>query len=501
MDRRTERRSPARIAVAASLAAVVAAVLALMSFGGTANAATVISAAPVARPVAPGFVGLSIELKALEQYAGTDPAALDPVLGRLIAALAPGQRPVLRLGGDSTDWSWWPVRGMAQPPGIRFTLTPQWMAVAHALAAQLNARLILGVNLEANSAALARVEAQEMVSAIGRQAIDALELGNEPELYGTFGWYRTKSGHEIPGRPASWSLSDFIAQYSRYARLLPRVPLAGPSSGAPTWLASLGRFLGAEPRVRLVTVHAYPLKHCTKSTVVTIGQLLSEASSHGLALQLAPYIRAATRARLPLRVDEMNGVSCGGTRGVSNSFASALWMLDALFELARAGVSGVNVHTVPGTINEVLGPQVVGGQWQMRVHPEFYGMMMFAQAAPAGSRLLAVRSPAPPGIKVWATRAPGGELHVVVIDKRARGATTLRLRISGARGAGSLERLTAPGLGATGGVTLGGQGFGAATATGELAGPAQAQVIAPAGGVYTVRVAAASAAMLTIAGR
>ncbi|MHB1834610.1 MAG: hypothetical protein ACYCXW_06560, partial [Solirubrobacteraceae bacterium] len=90
-------------------------------------------AAPVARPVAPGFVGLSIELKALEQYAGTDPAALDPVLGRLIAALAPGQRPVLRLGGDSTDWSWWPVRGMARPPGIRFTLTPQWMAVAHAL--------------------------------------------------------------------------------------------------------------------------------------------------------------------------------------------------------------------------------------------------------------------------------------------------------------------------------------------------------------------------------
>ncbi|MHB1569406.1 MAG: glycosyl hydrolase family 79 C-terminal domain-containing protein [Solirubrobacteraceae bacterium] len=197
----------------------------------------------------------------------------------------------------------------------------------------------------------------------------------------------------------------------------------------------------------------------------------------------------------------MNGVSCGGTRGVSNSFASALWMLDALFELARAGVSGVNVHTVPGTINEVLGPQVVGGQWQMRVHPEFYGMMMFAQAAPAGSRLLGIRSPAPPGIKVWATRAPGGQLHVVVIDKRARGATTLRLKISGARGAGSLERLTAPGLGATGGVTLGGQSFGAATATGELAGPAQAQVIAPAGGVYTVRVAAASAAMLTIAGR
>ena len=487
--------------MAASLALAVTGVLALAGLGATANAATVISSAAVARPVAPGFVGMSIELKALEQYAGTDPAALDPVLLRLIEQLAPGQRPVLRLGGDSTDWTWWPVRGMRQPAGIRFTLTPQWMAVAHALAAQLNARLILGVNLEANSAALAQAEGREMVSAIGSRAIDALELGNEPELYGTFGWYRTKSGHEIPGRPATWSLSDFIAQYTNYARLLPGVALAGPSSGAASWLGSLGRFLGAEPRVRLVTVHAYPLKHCTKATVVTIGQLLADSSSRGLALGLTPYIRAATRAGLPIRVDEMNGVSCGGTRGVSDSFASALWMLDALFELARAGVAGVNIHTVPNTINEVLGPVVAGGQWQMRVHPEFYGMMMFAQAAPAGSRLLAVRSPLPAAIKVWATRAPGGQLHVIVIDKRAHGATTLRLRIAGARGAASVERLTAPGLGATGGVTLGGQGFGAATATGQLTGPAQTQLVGPTGGVYVVRVAAASAAMLTVSGR
>src|ERR1700742_5184931 len=115
-----------------------------------------------------------------------------------------------------------------------------------------------------------------------------------------------------------------------------------------------------------VTVHAYPLTHCTKSKVVTIAQLLADSSSHGLAVSVAPLIADASRAHLPLRIDEMNGISCGGTRGVSDTFASALWMLDTLFEMTRAGVVGVNVHTVPNTINELLGPEFVDGKWSIR---------------------------------------------------------------------------------------------------------------------------------------
>ncbi len=503
MSSGAHRRKPARSAsvMALTLMVAAAAVFAIGGSGSPAKAATEISAARVVRLIPPGFVGLSMELKALEQYAGTDPSAIDPVLLRLIEQIAPDQSPVLRFGGDSTDWSWWPVAGIPRPPGVRYTLTPRWMAVARGLAAALNARLILGVNLEAGNPAIAAAEGRAMISGIGRRAIAALEIGNEPELYGRFGWYRSASGRQVPGRPPNYDPASFTAQFTQYARLLKGVPLAGPASGAPSWLAQLGRFLSAEPAVRIVTVHAYPLKHCTRSTVVTIGQLLSESSSQGLAEQLVPYLRAAARHRAPLRIDELNGVSCGGMRGVSNAFASALWMLDALFELARAGVAGVNVHTVPGTINEVLGPEYVDGHWQMRVHPEYYGMIMFAQAAPAGSRLLAVRSPLPAGIKVWATEAPGGGFHVVVINKRLRGASTMDLRVSGARGVASLERLQAPSPGATAGVTLGGRSFGAATATGELSGPASDAVVDPAGGVYTVRVPAASAAMLTIAGR
>ncbi|MGZ4172431.1 MAG: glycosyl hydrolase family 79 C-terminal domain-containing protein [Solirubrobacteraceae bacterium] len=503
MDSRSPRWSLARLALA--LVAVAAAATVLLGCGNTTAARAEptfdVSGAPVGNPIASGFVGLSIEIKALQEYAGTDPTAVNPVLLHLIEDIAPAQSPVLRLGGDSTDWSWWPVPRVARPPGVRFTLTPNWMDVAHSLAAAVRGRLILGVDLEANNPTIAAAEARAMVDRVGRGSVDALELGNEPELYGSFGWYKSATGRQVPGRPPGYDPAAFTRDFSTFARQLPDARLAGPSSGAPAWLAQLGAFLSAEPRVRLVTVHAYPLKHCRKSTVVTIGQLLSEQSSHGLAASVAPYVAVATAHHDPLRIDEMNGVSCGGTRGVSDSFASALWMLDTLFEMARTGVGGVNIHTVPNTINEVLGPANDGGTWRMRVHPEYYGMMMFGQAAPAGSHLLKLGTATPSGVKVWATRAADGVVHVVVINKRLARSQFLRLRIAGADAPAEVEQLRAPSVGATGGVTFGGQTFGAETATGVLAGPAAHHTITPSGGGYPVTVPAASATMLTVPAR
>ncbi|MGH2914976.1 MAG: glycosyl hydrolase family 79 C-terminal domain-containing protein, partial [Solirubrobacteraceae bacterium] len=484
-----------------AIAAVAVAVLLLILGGAGAGAkGTMVSARQVGRPIPPGFVGLSIEPKSLEQYAGTDAAAIDPVFVALLRAIAPGQSSVLRIGGDGTDWSWWPVPGVAQPGGVKYSLTPRWMAVARALTGAVAGRLILGVDLEADSIRVAAAEAHAMVSRIGAGSIDALELGNEPELYGTFGWYRSASGRQVPGRPRGYSVADFTHDFTEFAPHLAGAPLAGPASGAPAWLAQLGSFLRAEPRVKLATIHAYPLKHCVRSTVVTKAQLLADSSSHGLAQRLAGYLQVARANRDELRIDELNGVSCGGTRGVSDTFASALWVLDTLFELARVGFSGVNVHSVPGTINELLGPSRSGGSWHMRVHPEFYGMMMFAQAAPPGSRLLSVRSAVPAGVKLWATRGPGDAIHVVAINKRLSRPVRLSLRIAGARGPASVMRLLAPSVGATSGVTLGGQSFGAQTSTGLLSGPASAETVTSSDDVYRIRVAPASAAMLTLAG-
>lgn len=496
----TPRWPWARIAIALLAVALAAALLGCGSSRARAQAAGV-TAGTVGNPIPAGFVGMSIELKALESYVGTNPNAIDPAFVHLLQDIAPNQSPVLRLGGDSTDWSWWPVPHMAQPPGVKFTLTPAWMRIARAVASDLRARLILGLDLEAGSRAVINAEAQAMVGQIGRNYIDALELGNEPELYGSFGWYRsTVTGQLVTGRSHGYDVAAFTNEWSTLAPTVPGVALAGPSSGGPLWLGGLGYFLAHQPRVRLVTVHAYPLKHCNRATVVTIPQLLSDTASHGLATRIAPYLAEANHHHAPMRIDEMNGISCGGTRGVSNTFASALWVLDTLFEMARAGLAGVNIHTVPNTINEILGPELVNGRWTIRVHPEYYGMIMFAQAAPPGSRLLKLSTTQPPGVKVWATRAPGGSTHVVVINKQTTGAQVVQLHIAGANGPATVEQLQAPRVDATSGVTLGGQSFGAATTTGVLQGPASHDTVTPSGGTFTVHVPAASATMLTLPG-
>ena len=498
MDFARLRRPVARTAFAFVVLAVVVAFLLGMGGTGARAQAIGVTGTPYAQPLPQGFVGLSIELKALEQYAGSDPSHINPVLVHLIQDTAPDQSPVLRIGGDSTDWSWWPVAHMARPGGVRYDVTPRWTSVAHALASMLHARLILGIDAEADNRAVASTEADQMVRRIGRQYIDALELGNEPELYGSFSWYRSAAGTHVLGRPRGYNVADYTRDFTGLSTGLPSVPLAGPSSGGPQFLAGLNGFLNHEPRVKLVTVHAYPLKHCTKATVVTIGQLLADSSSHGLATTVQPLLNIARRHHAALRIDEMNGISCGGTRGVSDTFSSALWLLDTLFEMERLGVGGVNIHSVPGTINEILGPQFSGGQWQVRVHPEFYGMVMFAQAAPAGSRLLRLSSPVPAGIKLWATRAPNGAIHVVAINKRLSQAQTIHLRIAGASGNAAVEELRAPSAHATSGVTLGGQTFGSLTSTGVLAGPTPHRTAVPSDGVYTVRVPPATADMLSL---
>ena len=451
------------------------------------------------RPVTPGFVGLALEYSAVETYVGTDPLAPNPAFVQLIRNLDPGQQPVLRIGGDSTDWAWVPTRGIRRPRGIRIDLDPTWLAVTHSLATALDAKLILGVNLEADSRALASAEARALVSGIGRAHIQALELGNEPELYHAFGWYTNAKGLAVPGRGPRWSFSNYLGDFNKIAAGLPRVPLAGPAIGSPGWLHEIGTFTRAQGRVKTVTVHRYPLLRCPAADPVhspTIAQLMAPAASTGLADSVIPIARAAHANGDSIRVDEMNSVACGGAPGVSNTFASALWFVDTLFGMARVGIDGVNIQTFNTASYGLFRFSHVGDVWSADVNPDYYGMLLFAQAAPAGSHLLDVAG-ASSSLRAWATHARDGHTRVVLIND-SRHTRQVAVRLPGGHGEGTLERLLAPSIRATSGVTLGGQTFGAATTTGQLPGPPQTQAVTPHGRSYGISVPPASAALLTL---
>jgi hypothetical protein len=461
---------------------------------------TVEPAAPV-RKIPRGFLGLSMEYTSLERFTGTDPAALDPVFLQLVRNLMPAQTPVLRVGGGSTDHTWYPVPRMRKPGGVSYALTPQWLAVAGSLARVMHARMIFGINFEADSRKIAAAEGKALRAAVGPKHIEGLELGNEPELYSTWGWYSRPNGQPVTGRPLGYDVFSFTRDYAHVATALPPGPLAGPAIGGLAWMVALPQFLQAVPRVKVVTLHRYPtllcFEHPNSPYYSTIPHLLLPLASKGLADSVRGYVTLAHARHLALRIDEINAISCGWQPKVGYSFASALWALDTLFEMANVGVDGVNIHTYPPTTDELFSFSFSHHRWSGNVEPEYYGLLMFARAAPPGSALLKVSGSAGREVHVWATRAPNGTRRVLLINDLSR-ARTVRVRIPGLTTTGTVERLEAPSLAASNHVTLGGTSLGGRTYTGLVPPPVALESITLSRGSSAITLPAGSASLITL---
>ena len=359
-------------------------------------------------PVRPGFLGFSFEFQAVRRYTGSDPAAINPVLVQLIRNLTPGQSPVIRIGGDSTDVSWVPTPGVRAPSYVSYRLSPSWLATTAALARLLGARMTMGINLAANEPALAGAEARAFVRSLGTRTLAALEIGNEPNVYSKIQILHTLLGAPLYARPRDYGYPAFRREYFSEAAALPPVPAWGPALAVGprpqpgSWINTIPDFLRRSPGLTTMSVHRYPLRNCfvppSSPQYPSVPHLLSPYATAGLAAGLRPWIARAHAQHRALRVDELNSVACRGKAGVSDVFASALWVTDALFSLVRARADGVNLHTLPNSAYELFTFARRGRVWRASVKPVYYGLELFAQAAPAGARLLpvtgAARTPA-----------------------------------------------------------------------------------------------------------
>ena len=469
-----------------------------------------VSRRAVGAPVRSGFLGFSFEFQGVRAYTGSDPTHINPVLVKLIRNLTPGQPPVLRIGGNSTDVSYVTGRGIKPLPYRGYHLTPSWMATTGALARQLGARMIMGVNLAANDPALAAAEVGDYVKALPKGSIEAVEIGNEPNVYNKITTYRTAAGAPFHARRRSFGYPAFRAQFGAIADRMQPFTLAGPAlaigpvPGRGSWVNTVGDLLHRQPRISMMTVHRYPLRNCyvppRSPQYPTIAHLLDSYATVSLADSLTRWIAIAHGQHRQLRLDELNSVACRGKAGVSDTFASALWATDALFGLARAGVDGIDMHTLPDTAYQLFAFSHRGGRWQAQVRPVYYGLQLFAQAAPPGARLLRVsRHGADAGLSVWATRGRDHRVRVVAINKSQtrRKTVTVRLPAGTPTASATVERMRAPSARAKSGVTLGGRSYGAETQTGQLAPPEveRAHVVR---GRVTLSVPAASAALATV---
>jgi Glycosyl hydrolase family 79 C-terminal beta domain len=408
---------------------------------------------------------------------------------------------VLRIGGDSSDHAVWDPAARRLPPWA-YAVTPALVRRTARIVRQLGLRVIIDLNTFTSTPRLGAQWARAAEAGFPKGSIIGFEIGNEPDLYSHAEWVSELkgSGFDLAKLPLTITPASYVRDYRAFARALisvvPRVPLLAPALANPVrdlnWIVTLLR--SPHPGLRVVSVHRYPYSACSspgKPNWPTIPRLLSEQATAGMAHTVRQAVALGRRAGLPVRLTEINSVTCGGVRGVSNSFATALWAPDALFELVRSGVIGADLHLRVYSVNAPFYYDTHG----IRPRPLLYGLILFKRMLGPDSRLVPVqlRTPRSLHLKVWAVREGADTLNVLVINKGAR-STTVNLHLPPA-GPGSVQRLLAPSAYSKSGVTLDGQSLSDQVI---WHGRAQTQTVTPSRGRYALEVRDQSAALLTV---
>ncbi len=490
--------------VAVSLAIALFAVVAVVWIGqGRARAqandvSVVITPTGESQPVPPSFFGLSVEDKQITTYENAG-----PLFDRMVAMLAPrdGSPMLVRLGGRSADEVTWDTPTTGDPSWVR-ELDPSWMHQLAALARRDHLRVELDLNLAAHAPTMAAAFARAALKALPRGNLAGLAIGNEPDLYRTESWLeKERIASTLASTPRHWTdhygPKSYLKQYRQYARAvlraIPGIPLIAPELTYPSvqWpseLIGLGRLAPSA-----ISFHRYATATCKKvdSHPPTPSAFLSNRYSRGLANTLGRDVAFAHAHARELRVTEMNSVTCGGRKHLAESFATALWAPDALFEMMRAGVDGVNWHIRPNLPNAPFHFGATG----LEPLPEMYGLAVFARMLGAQPRLeqLALQGPAGVRLKAWAVRSSDG-LKILLINKGSTDLVT-HLAVGPGRQEAEISRLQAPTLASESGVTFGGQSIGP---NGRWHGQLNRIAVAEQNNAYRVRMPAYSAAVVDV---
>jgi len=434
--------------------------------------------------IGPAFAGLSYEKSKL--YSPLFSASNSDLIG-MFERLGPS---VLRVGGNSVDRNVWTPNGPGQTPG---QIAPGDVDSLAAFVKAAGWQCLYGINLGgaatgATTPALAAAEVAYAAQQFGSSLV-GIEIGNEPDLYGD-------SGNYFAG---DWSLSQFLPLWDQFREAIlastPGVPITGPAdaSNESTWTVPFGK-TATKSEITLLTQHYYRAN----------GQLPTSTAAYlitpdpTLIANLAILDAGAQSIGVPYRMSECNSFYNGGSSGVSDSYASSLWVIDYLFNCAQGGAVGVNFHG--GGDGPGYTPIADNDGTVVGARPEFYGILLFTLAG-QGTLYTAQISAGSLNVTAYAVGASSGGLNLIIANKDQTQNLHVAAQLPQSAGSATLVAMTqltsgatAPGLSATSGVTIQG---GSVNPDGTFA-PLPGYTLNPSGSELTCYVPALSAVLIQV---
>ncbi|HEX3436284.1 MAG TPA: glycosyl hydrolase family protein [Pseudacidobacterium sp.] len=435
------------------------------------------------RYIQSNFIGFSHEWGDAQWYMGSSKNGVNMIYRQLVQNLInPGSRAfVIRVGGGTTDTSGYPTAT---------TVTP-----FAELASTLPVHFTLGVNLGADNPSLAQNQASTYLKGMPSGSVDAIEIGNEPDNYAANGM-----------RASNYSIDNYLSDFAKWrSAILDVVPSStkflGPAWGSMLTLHHSMAAFNAQNLWDVPTFSQHAYAEYLESQSYPDDYLLSEAAATVGPQAVTDYVSHSHLHGQMFRIGELNSIDDGGVDGISNSFASALWAIDTMFEYANVGADGVNWHGTSGclycpfdfsTMN-VDGRTVYSLQ---KVNPIYYGLLLFRMATGNTARLLPVNVSTAANIKVWAMVDQSSVAHVVIINKDKSFSGNISISMPG-YGDAQVTRLVAPSYESLSGVSIGGQSFDGSV-DGKLLGSQDNETLTPSNGSYSVPLQPTSAVMLTL---
>ncbi len=329
-------------------AAAASATLALAPLASAQTPTATLTVGTTPGPTVPrDFIGLSYEVMQLE-----DPTFFSPANVGLVQQfrnLAP--HGILRLGGNTSEFSWWQANSTDTPPvrakGIKddgepdpntlYAVTPAAITALRGFLDATGWTCIYGLNLGYGTPATDVAEATFVSTTLGPKLL-SFQLGNEVDLF----WRHLRD-------KATWNVDTYLQNWLTIARAVqkacPSAAFGMPDVAADVhWLPQIAdRWAAIPDKPHVVALsHHYYVGGPPSNPQMNIAAILRHSNTVDEAAQLANT--AATRMGVKVRMTEGNTCYQAGKPGVSDVYAAALWSATYLFELMRFGYAGVNLH-------------------------------------------------------------------------------------------------------------------------------------------------------------